>query len=87
MTEDMDVALAIARDADYWIVEIKSGSDISMLDEGRLAIAARHFNTLLQLLTPEHSPRAASTSRGGLMERTWRRANHAMLAASAICGE
>lgn len=33
MTEDMDVALAIARDADYWIVEIEFGSDISLLNE------------------------------------------------------
>jgi len=52
MTEDMDVALAIARDADFWIVGIEFGSDISMLDEGRLAIAARNFNTLVHFLPP-----------------------------------
>lgn len=50
-------ALERAEDADYWRMEVEFGADISMLDEGRFTLAARHFDTFVHFLPPgvEHT--------------------------------
>jgi hypothetical protein len=53
MTDEMALALERARDADYWWLDVEFGSDISLLDEGRFTLAARHFNTLVYFLPPD----------------------------------